>query len=43
VSNTQALSEIGAAASEYVHSGQALRVREMTTEEAHHIGFAPAT
>lgn len=40
VRHTNALSEIGAAASEYVHSGQTLRVREMTTEEAHHIGFA---
>ena len=42
VSYTQTLSEIGSAAAEYVHSGQTLRVREMTTEEAHHIGFAPA-
>lgn len=42
VSHTQTLSEIGSAASEYVHSGQTLRVREMTTEEAHHVGFARA-
>lgn len=42
VQHTNALSEISAAASEYVHSGQTLRVREMTTEEAHHIGFARA-
>lgn len=42
VSHTNSLSEIGASASEYVHSGQTLRVREMTTEEVHHIGFAPA-
>jgi hypothetical protein len=41
VSRTQTLTEVGAgAAVEYVHSGQTLRVREMTTEEAHHIGFA---
>jgi hypothetical protein len=42
VQHTNSLSVLGATASEYVHSGQTLRVREMTTEEAHHIGFAPA-
>ncbi len=42
VQYTNAISEIGAAVSEYVHSGQTLRVREMTTEEAHHIGFVQA-
>lgn len=42
VSQTQHLSGQGQEAQEYVHSGQTLRVREMTTEEAHHIGFAPA-
>ena len=35
VSQTQTLREVGAAAEEYVHSGQTLRVREMTTQEAH--------
>ena len=42
VQHTNSLSELGATASEYVHSGQTLRVREMTTEEAHHIGFVQA-
>ena len=35
VSQTHSLREIGVAAEEYVHSGQTLRVREMTTEEEH--------
>ena len=35
VQHTQTLSEIGSCAEEYVHSGQTLRVREMTTEEEH--------
>ena len=43
VQHTNALSEIGASAAEYVHSGQMLRVREMTTEEAHHIGWCAET
>ena len=34
VSQTHSLREIGVAAEEYVHSGQTLRVREMTIEEA---------
>ncbi len=38
VAQTQTLSEIGVAAEEYVHSGQTLRVREMTTEEVHTLG-----
>lgn len=42
VQYTNSLSEIGATVSEYVHSGQTLLVREMTTEEAHHIGFTSA-
>jgi hypothetical protein len=29
------LPELGSAVEEYVHSGQVLRVREMTTEEFH--------
>lgn len=37
----QAITELGVGVSEYVHSGQALRIREMTTEEAHGIGFTP--
>ena len=36
---TQTISELGQAAEEYVHSGQTLRVREMTTEEAHVAGL----
>jgi len=39
VSQTQTLSELGQEAQEYVHSGQTLRVREMTTEEAHAAGL----
>jgi hypothetical protein len=40
VSQTQTLSELGQEAQEYVHSGQSLRVREMTTQEAHEAGLA---
>lgn len=36
VQYTQTLSEIGVSAEEYVHSGQTLRVREMTTQELHY-------
>lgn len=36
---TQTLRAIGNAAEDYVHSGQTLRVREMTTEEAHEDGL----
>jgi len=36
VHQTQTLAVFGAAAEEYVHSGQMLRVREMTTSEMHH-------
>ena len=32
---TTTLSDLGSAVEEYVHSGQTLRVREMTTEEMH--------
>ena len=39
VSQTQTLSELGQEAQEYVHSGQTLRVRELTTQEAHDAGF----
>ena len=39
VQHTQTLSELGVAAEEYVHSGQTLRVREMTTEENHNAGL----
>lgn len=39
VQHTQTLSEIGVGALEYVHSGQTLRVREMTTEEKHKAGL----
>jgi hypothetical protein len=39
VSQTQTLSELGSSAAEYVHSGQTLRVREMTTEEMHNAGL----
>ena len=39
VQHTQTLSEIGNGAEEYVHSGQTLRVREMTTEEKHNAGL----
>lgn len=39
VQHTQTLSAIGAGAEEYVHSGQTLRVREMTTEEKHNAGL----
>ena len=34
------LSQVGASAEEYVHSGQMLRVREMTTAEIHNKGNA---
>lgn len=33
IAHTQRLRDLGAAGEEYVHSGQMLRVREMTTEE----------
>ena len=33
IAHTQRLRDAGEAAEEYVHSGQVLRVREMTTEE----------
>jgi hypothetical protein len=39
VQHTQILSEIGNSAEEYVHSGQTLRVREMTTAEMNKAGF----
>ena len=39
VGQTQTLSELGQAAEEYVHSGQMLRVREMTTAEFHDAGL----
>ena len=39
VSQTQTLSELGQEAHEYVHSGQTLRVRELTTQEAHDAGL----
>lgn len=39
VQHTQTLSELGAGSEEYVHSGQVLRVREMTTEEKHNAGL----
>ncbi len=39
VSQTQTLSELGQDAQEYVHSGQTLRIREMTTQEAHDAGL----
>jgi len=39
VSQTQTLSELGQEAQDYVHSGQTLRVREMTTQEAHDAGL----
>ncbi len=35
VSQTHTLRELGVSAEDYVHSGQSLRVREMTTEEAY--------
>ena len=40
VQHTQTLSEIGISAEEYVHSGQTLRVREITTAEMHDTGLA---
>lgn len=43
VRQTQTLSELGQEAQEYVHSGQTLRVREMTTQEAHEDGLRAAT
>lgn len=39
VQHTQTLGELGGGAEEYVHSGQTLRVREMTTEEKHNAGL----
>ena len=39
VSQTQTLSELGQEEQEYVHSGQTLRIREMTTQEAHDAGL----
>lgn len=39
VSQVQHLSELGHEAQEYVHSGQTLRVRELTTQEAHDAGL----
>jgi hypothetical protein len=39
VSQTQTLSELGQEAQEYVYSGQTLRVRELTTQEAHNAGL----
>ncbi len=35
VQHRQTLTAVGAIAVEYVHSGQTLRVREMTTDEQH--------
>ena len=43
VGQTQTLRELGTAAEEYVHSGQTLRVREMTTQEAHEDSLRAAT
>ena len=43
VGQTQTLRELGIAAEEYVHSGQTLRVREMTPQEAHEDGLRAAT
>jgi len=43
VGQTQTLRELGIAAEEYVHSGQTLRVREMTTQEVHEDGLRAAT
>jgi len=43
VGQTQTLRELGIAAEEYVHSGQTLRVREMTAQEAHEDGLRAAT
>ena len=43
VGQTQTLRELGVAAEEYVHSGQTLRVREMTTQEAHEDSLRAAT
>lgn len=40
VQYTQTLNQMGGSgAEEYVHSGQTLRVREMTTEEKHNAGL----
>ena len=36
---TQTISKLDSAAYEYVHSGQTLRVREMTTQEMHAKGM----
>ncbi len=35
IQHTLRLTDLGEAAEEYVHSGQTLRVREMTTAEQH--------
>lgn len=42
VGHTMTLTEIGQEWQEYVHSGQTLRVREMTTQEAHDAGLRQA-
>ena len=39
VGQTQTISELGQSAEEYVHSGQTLRVREMTPEEKQAAGL----
>lgn len=39
VSHVQHLSELGQETQEYVHSGQTLRIRELTTQEAHDAGL----
>ena len=39
VQHTQTMSDMSQACAEYVHSGQTLRVREMTTEEKHTAGL----
>ena len=46
VSHTQSLSDMASISEEYVHSGQTLRIREMTTEELHRrtvLGLVPLT
>lgn len=42
VGHTMTLTEIGQEWQEYVHSGQMLRVREMTTQEMHDAGLRQA-
>lgn len=39
IKQVQVLNEIGTSLEDYVHSGQMLRIREMTTEEAHNSGL----